>query len=96
MNLDYPTIRVVLADDHNLVRAGIRSLLSAIKGVEVIAEVRDGQELLDVLDTVRPDVILTDLIMPRVDGITAIARIHERYPALPTVRAVDAGRCRSD
>jgi two-component system, NarL family, nitrate/nitrite response regulator NarL len=76
------TIQVVLADDHDLVRAGIRSLLSTMTGVQVIAEVRDGQELVDLLQSVHPDVVITDLTMPGMDGITAIKHIHQRYPAL--------------
>jgi DNA-binding NarL/FixJ family response regulator len=76
------TIQVVLADDHDLVRAGIRSLLGNMGGVQVIAEVRDGNELLELLESVHPDVVITDLTMPGMDGLTAIARIHQRYPEL--------------
>ena len=76
------TIQVVLADDHDFVRAGIRSLLSGMKDVQVIAEVRDGLELLQLLDSVQPDVVITDLDMPGMDGLTAIARIRERHAKL--------------
>lgn len=76
------TIQVVLADDHEMVRAGICSLLSGIKNVEVIAEVRDGQELLTLLESVHPDVVITDITMPGMDGITALGRIRERHPDL--------------
>jgi DNA-binding NarL/FixJ family response regulator len=75
-------IQVVLADDHDLVRAGIRTLLHGIQGVDVIAEVRDGWELLKLLESVQPDVVITDISMPGMDGITAIGRIRERWPAL--------------
>lgn len=85
MNPAPSTIRVVLADDHNLIRSGVRSLLSAIKGVEVIGEVGDGQELLDLLESVQPDLIFMDLAMPGMDGLTAITRVQERYPALPVI-----------
>jgi DNA-binding NarL/FixJ family response regulator len=73
-------IRVVLADDHDLVRSGIKALLSMIGGVEVIAEARNGRELIGVVDSLRPDVVMTDISMPEVDGITAIAHIHLRHP----------------
>lgn len=77
-----PTIRVVIADDHQLVRAAIGALLARIGGVEVIAEARDGEELLKALEPVQPDVVITDIAMPRMDGIAAIKRIRERYPEL--------------
>jgi DNA-binding NarL/FixJ family response regulator len=79
------TIQVVLADDHDLVRAGIRALLSSLKGVEVIAEVRDGAELLRLLESVHPDVVVCDITMPGMDGITAVRRIRELYPRLPVI-----------
>jgi DNA-binding NarL/FixJ family response regulator len=73
-------IRVVLADDHDLVRSGIKALLSMIDGVEVVAEARDGQELIHLVESLEPDVVMTDISMPRMDGIAAIAHIHARHP----------------
>ncbi len=73
-------IQVVLADDHDLVRSGIKALLSTVDGVHVIAEARNGNELLQLLESVKPDVVMTDISMPGMDGITAIAEIHARYP----------------
>jgi DNA-binding NarL/FixJ family response regulator len=75
-----PPIRVVLADDHDLVRSGIKALLSMIDGVEVIAEARDGLELIQLVESLEPDVVMTDISMPRMDGIAAIAHIHSRHP----------------
>jgi DNA-binding NarL/FixJ family response regulator len=75
-----PSIHVVLADDHDLVRSGIKALLSTVEGVQVIAEARNGNELLQLLESVKPDVVMTDISMPGMDGITAIAEIHHRYP----------------
>src|SRR5512140_1443935 len=75
-------LRIVLADDHDLVRSGIKALLTMIDGVEVIAEARDGRELLALLAGVTPDLVMTDISMPGMDGIAAIAEIHERYPSL--------------
>ena len=75
-------IRVVLADDHELVRSGIRTLLASLPGVEVVAEAGDGDELLQVLGSAAVDVVLTDLTMPGMDGISAIARIRAQHPAL--------------
>jgi DNA-binding NarL/FixJ family response regulator len=78
-------IQVILADDHDLVRSGIKALLSTVDGVEVIAEARNGNELLQLLETIKPDVVMTDISMPGMDGITAIAEIHSRYPAVRVV-----------
>lgn len=80
-SLELPsTIRVVLADDHDLVRSGIKALLSMIGGVEVIAEARDGRELVTLVETLQPDVVMTDISMPGMDGIAAIAEIHSKHP----------------
>jgi two-component system, NarL family, nitrate/nitrite response regulator NarL len=79
------TIQVVLADDHDLVRAGIRSLLTQIKDVQVMAEVRDGHELLALLESLHPDVVITDIGMPGMDGITALSRIRQRHPDLRVI-----------
>ena len=73
-------IQVVLADDHDLVRSGIKALLSTVEGVQVIAEARNGNELVQLLESVKPDVVMTDISMPGMDGITAIAEIHSRFP----------------
>lgn len=77
-----PVIQVVLADDHELVRSGIRSLLSQMKDVQVIAEVGDGDELLELLGSVHPDMVITDIAMPGMDGITAVRHIRDKYPRL--------------
>ena len=99
------TTRVVLADDHDLVRSGIAALLSGIDGVEVIAEARDGEELLRVLKTVEPELVITDISMPGMDGIEAAARIREEHPKVRVIvlsmhdsaeavkRAVASGAC---
>ena len=79
-NLNQPPIRVVLADDHDLVRSGIKALLSMVEGVEVIAEARDGVELIKLVEGLNPDIVMTDISMPGMDGITAIARIHGSHP----------------
>ncbi|MEO7549110.1 MAG: response regulator transcription factor [Ramlibacter sp.] len=73
-------VRVVLADDHDLVRSGIKALLTMIDGVQVIAEARDGRELIALVESLMPDVVMTDISMPGMDGITAIAEIHARFP----------------
>jgi DNA-binding NarL/FixJ family response regulator len=99
------TIKVVVADDHPLVRAGIRFLLETLHQVQVVAEVGDGAELLEVLSSVHPDLVITDIAMPGMDGLTALKEIRARHPALRVIvlsmhrcaemvkRAVAAGAC---
>jgi DNA-binding NarL/FixJ family response regulator len=74
------TVRIVLADDHDLVRSGIKALMSMIEGVEVVAEARDGKELIALVESLLPDVVMTDISMPGMDGITAISEIHGKHP----------------
>jgi DNA-binding NarL/FixJ family response regulator len=73
-------VRIILADDHDLVRSGIKALLSMIDGIDVIAEARDGAELIGLVDNLMPDVVMTDISMPGMDGITAISHIHAKHP----------------
>jgi DNA-binding NarL/FixJ family response regulator len=99
------TARIVLADDHDLVRSGIKALLSMIAGVEVIAEARDGQELITLVEELQPDIAMTDISMPGMDGITAIAHLHLSCPQVRILvlsmydtvdfvkRAVTSGAC---
>jgi DNA-binding NarL/FixJ family response regulator len=68
-------IHVLLADDHALVRAGIRSLLERLEGIEVVAEAGDGRETLRLAEVHRPDVVLMDIGMPELNGLEAAARL---------------------
>jgi DNA-binding NarL/FixJ family response regulator len=70
-----PPIRVVLVDDHAVVRRGLAQLLSGAGDLEVVGEAGDGDEALDVVRRVRPDVVVMDLQMPRTDGVEATRRI---------------------
>lgn len=70
-----PPIRIVLADDHHLVRQGIRALLEKAEDIEVVGEAADGQEAIELVERLAPDVLLLDVAMPRLDGIQAIERI---------------------
>jgi DNA-binding NarL/FixJ family response regulator len=68
-------IRVMVADDHHLVRQGIRALLEKQPGIEVVWEARDGQEALDYCIQIEPDVLVLDINMPRLNGIEVIQRL---------------------
>lgn len=75
-------IRVLLADDHTLVRRGIRGLLDNIEDVEVVAEAGDGREALELIEATRPAVVLMDVSMPGLNGIEATADIKRRFPEI--------------
>src|SRR5512143_2491180 len=76
-----PTIRILIADDHVIDRKGIRALLKTEPGMEVVGEAGDGQEAVSLTQTLKPDLILMDLVMPRMDGIEATRRITEQVQA---------------
>jgi two-component system, NarL family, response regulator LiaR len=73
-------IRVLLTDDHSIVRKGIRALLATEKDIEVVGEAANGREALDLEEKLRPDVVLMDMVMPQMDGIEAIRHITARRP----------------
>lgn len=73
-------IRVIIADDHVLYRAGVKTALSSKKDVKVIAEADNGMHLLNMLKMIQADVILLDIQMPIMDGITALPEIKKLYP----------------
>jgi NarL family two-component system response regulator LiaR len=66
-------IRVLIADDHKVVRQGLRFLLSCEPGIEVAGEAADGVAALDAIRSLSPDVVLLDLLMPRLDGLAVLA-----------------------
>jgi len=71
--------RVLLVDDHVLVRAGLRALIDMIEGIDVIGEAGDGQEALRLVEILRPDVVLLDITMPGINGLAALSEITERF-----------------
>ena len=96
-------LRVLIADDHPVVRAGLAGMLSAQPDLEVVGEAEDGREAVDLAGALKPDVVLMDLRMPRMDGVSAITEIKGRQPGVHVLvlttydtdadilRAVEAG-----
>ncbi len=75
-------IKVLVVDDHQVVRQGLRTFLELHGDIQVVGEAEDGLQALDMIDHLQPDVVLMDLVMPRMDGITAIQKARQLgYPA---------------
>jgi DNA-binding NarL/FixJ family response regulator len=75
-------VRIVIADDHPMFRYGLRAVLAAAAEVEVVGDAADGGELVVLVEQTRPDVVLTDLAMPGLDGATAARQILDRFPGI--------------
>ena len=78
-------IQVILADDHTLVRAGIRALLERLPDVKVIGEAGDGREVLSLVKAQAPDVVLMDIAMPGLNGLEAAERMTRDFPAVRVI-----------
>lgn len=78
-------IRILLVDDHALVRASLKSLIAEFAGIEVVAEANDGLEALALVAKHHPDVVLTDISMPTLNGLEATRRIVKEYPSTVVV-----------
>ena len=79
------TLRVIVADDQRVVREGLTLMLGLIDGIEPVGAAADGEEALALVDAERPDVVLMDLRMPRLDGIEATRRLAETHPGIGVV-----------
>lgn len=82
---DAHPIRVVIVDDHDMVRRGLAAFLKVQADLELVGEARNGQEALGVCERVQPDVILMDLVMPELDGTAATRIIRERWPRVQVI-----------
>ena len=78
-------IHILLADDHRLVRAGLRAILEEMPGVRVVAEASNGLEAIDLVRRLRPDLVLMDVTMPGLNGIDATSVLHREMPDLPVI-----------
>ena len=79
------SIRVLIADDHGIVRKGLRYVLQRSQGIEVVGEAQDGREALALAEQLDPDVIVMDIAMPNLNGIDATAQIVKRNPAVGVI-----------
>jgi NarL family two-component system response regulator LiaR len=84
-DLDKEKIKIVIADDHNVVRSGISAFLDVFDDFELVGEASNGREAVKLCDTKHPDVVLMDLVMPEMDGAQATQLIHEKYPDIRVI-----------
>jgi DNA-binding NarL/FixJ family response regulator len=84
---DRGPVRVLLADDQRLVRESLGTLLGLLDGIELVATASDGEEVIALCDEHQPEVVLMDLRMPRLDGIGATGRLHERHPDVRVIKS---------
>ncbi len=84
MSISRP-IRVMIVDDHGVVRRGVAAYLRNASDLELVGEARDGREALDVCDQVQPDVVLIDLVMPKLGGAAATRIIRQRWPQVQVI-----------
>lgn len=75
-------IRIILADDHEMLRAGLKGLLEKEPDFKVVAQAKDGEELLEILSSTKTDCVVLDLSMPNMDGLTTLKEIRERFPKI--------------
>ena len=78
-------IRVIVADDHHLVRQGIRMLLETAEDIEVIGEAQDGFEAVELAEKLMPDILVMDISMPRLNGVQATELLRARVPSTQVV-----------
>lgn|SRR3989338_7136289 len=74
--------KIIIADDHTFVRVGLKELINRDPDLIVVAEAKNGQELLDILADKKCDLVVMDISMPQMDGVTAVKEIHQKYPQL--------------
>ena len=73
-------IRILIADDHSVVRQGLRMFLELDAEIEVVGEAKNGEEAVQLVEQLRPDVVLMDVLMPKVDGLAATQKIRQKFP----------------
>ena len=84
-------IRIVIVDDHDMIRSGLAVFLEAFDDLQLVGEATDGREAIRLCDEVKPDVALMDLVMPQMDGVTAIRAIRQAHPETQVIALTSFG-----
>jgi NarL family two-component system response regulator LiaR len=84
-NPESDPIRVMIVDDHSMVRTGLAAFIQVKPDLELVGEAKNGQEALNLCQRLQPDVILMDLVMPRMDGVAATRAVRERWPHIKVI-----------
>lgn len=79
------TIRIVMADDHTMLRQGLKSLLSDEPDFQILGEAGDGLETLKLLERLKPDVLIVDVMMPQMNGLEVTRQVHDRFPEIKII-----------
>ena len=87
------SVRIVLADDHEIVRAGMKAMLEASCGIEVVGEARNGEEAITQARRLRPDLVVMDVSMPVLDGAAATVRLARELPEVNDLVLTSYGDC---
>jgi|SRR5690606_28248769 len=85
MTVATPPIRVLIVDDQDIIRVGLSFVVEEFDDIELIGTASNGMEALQLCETMKPDVILLDLLMPEMDGVTTIKNVHENFPDIRIV-----------
>lgn len=84
-NKEQPLIRVMIVDDHSMVRSGLETFIQVMPDLEFVGEAKNGKRALQQCDQVKPDVILMDLVMPKMNGVEATLAIRQKYPEIQVI-----------
>lgn len=78
-------MRILIVDDNDAVRHALALSVESFEDLEVVGKARDGEEALNLCEEVQPDVVVMDMVMPRMDGLSATRYIHQRYPKIKII-----------
>lgn len=87
-----PHSRIVIADDHSLIRVGLKTLICRMDGMEIVGEAGDGMEAFGVIETCKPDVALIDIQMPGLNGMQVASRVADRCPGVKVIMLAESVR----
>lgn len=78
-------IKIILADDHNIVRAGIKAILEKMSNIKIVAEASNGKQVLNIIKEIEPDIVLLDIAMPELNGLEVTQQISKNYPNIKVI-----------